>query len=227
MIQAHEIDGIPLRQRKAAATRLALLEALLEALGRQGFDQLRVKDLCHRAAISEPTFFKYFPSKVDLLTYFLQLWSIETRCRAEREAPSSGIEYLLVVFDAAAAAWTRHPRLMVEVFAHQLRAAPRLGRRPPSAAELRLRFPALEGTVVERPPLGPDELIQLGLQRALEVRELPGSTNLEAARQAIVALFYGVPSAGARPREIRDAYRRSLHLLWLGLSAVAYEGGLA
>lgn len=217
---------IPLRQRKAAATRLALLDALHGELDQRGFGQIRVKDLCGHAAVSEPTFFKYFPSKVDLLTYDLQLWSVATQCRADAEAPRSGIEYLLVLFDAAAACWARQPRLMAEVFAHQQRAAPALRQTPPGVADLRLRFPDL-AAAPERAPRSPAELIQIGLQRALEVRELPGSTNLEAAGQAIAGLFYGVPASGVKPAEIRDVYRRSLHLLWLGLSAVAYEGGLA
>ncbi len=217
---------IPLRKRKAAATRLALLDALHDALDQRGFSEIRVKDLCGHVAISEPTFFKYFPSKVDLLTYFLQLWSVETQCRAEEAAPRSGIEYLLVVFDETAACWARQPRLMAEVFAHQQRVAPDLGHAPPGFADLRLRFPAAPAAT-ERTPLCPAELIRIGLQRALEVRELPGSTNLEAAGQAIAGLFYGVPASGVKPAAIREVYRRSLHLLWLGLSAVAYEGGLA
>jgi len=217
---------IPLRQRKAAATRLALLDALHDELDQRGFAQIRVKDLCGHAAISEPTFFKYFPSKVDLLTYYLQLWSVETQCHAEATAPRSGIEYLLVVFDATAACWARQPRLMAEVFAHQQREAPPMRQAPPGFADLRLRFPDAPAAV-ERTPLSPAELIQLGLQRALEVRELPGSTNLAAAGQAIAGIFYGVPASGVKPAAIREVYRRSLHLLWLGLNAVAYEGGLA
>ena len=216
---------IPLRKKKAAATRLALLDALHDELSRQDLAQIRVKDLCARVSISEPTFFKYFPGKADLLTYALQLWCIETRHKAEQAAPRSGIEYLMVIFDEMAGSWSRHPRLWAEVFAHQLSAAPRLRQAPPAYAELRLRFPQLTAAE-EHVPHAPDELVQLGLQRALEVRELPGSTNLEAARQAIVGLFFGVPAA-ARPARVRQVYRRSLHLLWLGLNAVACEGGLA
>lgn len=67
---------IPLRERKLAQTRLALLEEL-EA---KPLADVRARDLCERVGISEATFFNHFASKSELLLYFVLLWSVEMGC---------------------------------------------------------------------------------------------------------------------------------------------------
>lgn len=53
-----------LRERKKAVTRLVLRERALELFRRQGFEQTTVAQIAAAAEVSEPTFFRYYPSKV-------------------------------------------------------------------------------------------------------------------------------------------------------------------
>ena len=78
-------DALPLRQRKFARTKLALLDATLESLRSRSLDEVRVADLCAAADISPASFFNYFPQKADVLVYHVQLWSLEIAWHAEEE----------------------------------------------------------------------------------------------------------------------------------------------
>jgi AcrR family transcriptional regulator len=61
------IDGSGLRERKRAATRLAIAEAARLLTARRGVNGFTVEEVCERAGISRRTFFNYFPTKEDAI----------------------------------------------------------------------------------------------------------------------------------------------------------------
>src|SRR5579864_5366711 len=56
-----EITG--LRERKKARLRQQIIETAIRLFRKQGYEKTRVDDIVRILEISQPTFFRYFPSK--------------------------------------------------------------------------------------------------------------------------------------------------------------------
>jgi AcrR family transcriptional regulator len=61
---ATPVEEIPgLRERKKARLRQQIIETAIRLFRKQGYDKTRVDDIVKILEISQPTFFRYFPSK--------------------------------------------------------------------------------------------------------------------------------------------------------------------
>jgi AcrR family transcriptional regulator len=59
--QNHEVPG--LRERKKARLRQQIIETAIRLFRKQGYEKTRIDDIVKILEISQPTFFRYFPSK--------------------------------------------------------------------------------------------------------------------------------------------------------------------
>ncbi len=212
---------VPLRERKLAQTRLALLDAMLDALASRPLAEIRVKDLCERVEISEATFFNHFAGKAELLLYFVLHWSVEVGCEARVfDEAFSGLEAIERVFALTAERVAKQPRVMGEIVAQQ--ASVGVGATVPTltVADRLLRWPAVEG-VADVPAQGLDSIVPHCLRRAIARGELPPHADVNLLFLAVSSIFLGTPAAlgpALRP-DIGALWLAQLSLLWAGARA--------
>ena len=206
---------LPLREKKFARVRLAILSVVLQLMKERSLAEISVREICQLAQVAPATFFNYFPSKEDVLVYYMQLWSIPVtlQCRA-MAMQRTVLDAIITVFDYTAREMEQYPRLMFEIIAYIAHAT-----EPPhpsslTRAERLLAFPDLPGAEdVESQSI--DELFTAQLKQAVRAGELPSSLETGAVALLLKTIFYGVPLATRREgvHTIRSAYHEALEVL--------------
>jgi AcrR family transcriptional regulator len=64
---ASAVGELGLRERKKAATRRRIADAALELIRERGYDGATIDEIVARVDVSQPTFYKYYPSKDAIL----------------------------------------------------------------------------------------------------------------------------------------------------------------
>src|SRR5262245_58685347 len=84
-IGTEDVHGRPgLRERKKAKLRQRIIDTSLELFKERGYNETRVADIVEALEISQPTFFRYFPSKDAVLKEMLQINALLGREQIER-----------------------------------------------------------------------------------------------------------------------------------------------
>src|ERR1700745_2103045 len=100
--QIHEIPG--LRERKKARLRQQIVERAIRLFRKQGYEKTRIDDIVKILEISQPTFFRYFPSKDAVLRDVGQrgFECIRQRLQSELSTKASTAERLRRLYHAMA-----------------------------------------------------------------------------------------------------------------------------
>lgn len=210
---------ISLRERKYAATKANLMRAVVSRLGTQSLDEVVVKDVCAEVQLSETTFFNYFPSKQDVVGYFVQIWSIETAWAMGQGLAETGSHLAAVrrMFDHTATQDQNPIGVMGEIVAYQARSRQIFTFAPLTPAEYAHHFPNKAGIdTIEAQ--GIDQLLVTHLVAAQQAGELNPDTDIHALTMALVAIFFVTPmmvGLGAMD-DLQAVYTRQLDLLLPG-----------
>ena len=76
-----------LRERKHARTKIAIMNAFIERLEKTRFDDISIRQICKSVEVSEGTFFNYFPEKIDIINYYMNLMFLKVVARARKDVP--------------------------------------------------------------------------------------------------------------------------------------------
>jgi AcrR family transcriptional regulator len=209
------MNELPLRERKYAATKANLIEALTSRLKTQSLEDIAVKEVCNTVQVSQTTFFNYFPTKQHVIGYRVQLWNIAVAWEMDKLLTSGGshLEAIRTLFDLTARAEDRNPGVMREVVAFQTRRA--FSFEPLTPAEYAHHFPNMpEDARVEA--TGVNELIGAQLKAAQEAKELATDTDLEALALTLMGVFFLTPILldSSQTGSLADAYHRQLEILF-------------
>jgi len=103
MLSENDRPAIGLRERKKAKTRAAIQQHALRLFREQGYDATTVEQIAEAAEVSPSTFFRYFPTKEEVVLYDVLDPLMINALRAQ-PAGLSPIQALRDAFRAAAAA---------------------------------------------------------------------------------------------------------------------------
>ncbi|MDZ7675600.1 MAG: TetR family transcriptional regulator [Acidimicrobiales bacterium] len=168
-----------LRERKKERTRLEFQRIALQLFDQYGFEHVTVDDIAERAEISRSTFFRYFPTKEDVLVgrgdeplaelrdAFVARPDDEPVLRSLRHAVQAlavGYEDQRGDFVAIRRITRDHPSLLARGLEHQAQweetFAELLGRRMGSGADASLRDRVVAGAVIAAIRVALDEWLE-------------------------------------------------------------------
>ncbi len=219
-----KLKNIPLRERKAARTKLDLLNAMLEKTKSAKLHDISIKELCYEASVSEGTFFNYFSKKENMLIFFIKLWSLQTSYLSGREfGETSGIGKLEYIFRITGEVKTiGHQRILGEIIANFALDAfsEQLIQNDLTVAEKIMAFP--EYPDIETVPyFNLFDIFKNNMELAVRLGELPAETDIMDAVMSIAIIFYGVPLILGVDRldALPEVYLNNLHNLWKRLKS--------
>lgn len=213
------LSDIPLRERKAAKTKVELLNTMLKMTVHKPLAEITVKELCREIDISDATFFNYFPKKEDLLLYFIRLWSRQVYYLAEVNCKDKPhlykIEYiLLITSDDKTIGNERIMGEIISLFALNDFIG-KITLDTLSDAELLIAFPELPD-IINFPIESFDQIFVKYLNMAMLNGELPKNIDMNDALLSLGLVFMGIPlMLGPKMYfQLGGIYSLHLHYLW-------------
>jgi AcrR family transcriptional regulator len=204
----------PLRERKHAKTKIALVNAFIEKLKTTRFADISIKEICQSVEVSEGTFYNYFPQKFDVINYFQLLHILkiewETNQRKDKFGP---LELIDLAFDSMAETISQ-PYLFFEIVSVFTSEHIKPPKGTLTSVEKVYAFPncnGIEDTSLE----SLDDFFRRHLREAKKQGEIDKNIDIEDVFIVLKTILIGVPLA----IEIEDfgklakIYKRQLGLL--------------
>lgn len=212
--------GYSLRERKRAKTKIAIMDAFMERLKRNRFDDISIKEVYQAAEVAEGTFFNYFPEKIDVISYYLYLTTLKIIWRAKKETP--GGKYLPLinsVFRLVAEEW-KNNNLTYQILSVLLVQSERPKKVAISGLEKRLAFPDC-ADIEEAPSVSLDEWFRECVILAQKNGELPINTNVNDVVVSLITIISGTMLSirFSNKDSCGYHYMRQVQALWKVLGA--------
>ena len=133
-----------LRERKVARQKLEILDHITEFLKEQPLQNLMVDELCKKAMISRVTFYRYFPTRGHIISFYSSIWSfqVKTWCAKHNLKGLAALEYF---FDFMGQSSNQAPYLYSSMFDFAWHKDKPDFKRGLTLAEMQILIPEFEG----------------------------------------------------------------------------------
>jgi AcrR family transcriptional regulator len=214
-----------LREKKHAKTKIAIMNAFMGKLAQNRFDDISIREICRDVEVAEGTFFNYFPEKIDVVRYFLNLTSSKMIWKAKREVRDGKYLHLIdAVFRQLSKEWS-NSNLAYQIFLALLLQGERPKKMAISALEKGLAFPGCAG-IEETPSLSLGEWFKECAVSAQKNGELPPGTDVDDVIVSLATIMCGtlLVTRFSDSDSRGYHYMRQLKALWRGLGVAEFQG---
>ena len=214
-----------LREVKHARTKITLMNAFIERLRNSRFEDISIKDVCQSAEISEGTFFNYFPGKIDVINYYVNLMTMKVILKAQKRTPPDRYIPLLNAFFEEIADEFAKINIKYELISIMIVQRERPKRVAIPVIEKHLFFPDLAG-IEDMSPISIDEFFKKCIVGALKTGEFSKSVNSDNALVSLLTIMVGTMIAVKFDDVKNFKYQsiRQLQLLWTELGIKQPKG---
>lgn len=178
-----------LRKEKAARLKLAVLDQTLKLIGKKPYDDLYVEDICAKVKISKVTLFKYFPTKEDILAYYLRIWCLR-RVVELKDKPREGLQGVYYLFDKLSEDMETYPGIILSLVAYLANPKRPVKPFPVKAEEKRLLYPG-EADIQNLDILSMDQLFEKFALEAIFRKEITKTASTRDLTNLLITIFYG------------------------------------
>ncbi|HOW35198.1 MAG TPA: TetR/AcrR family transcriptional regulator [Candidatus Omnitrophota bacterium] len=211
-------EDYSLREKKYARTKVGLMNAFMERLKYNRFDDISIREVCQEVEVAEGTFFNYFPEKIDVVGYYLHLATLKIIWKAKKEAPAGKYLSLIDSVLSQMSLELNNNNVIYQIFSVLLVRSERPKKIDISALEKKMAFPNCEG-IEETPSVILDEWLKECVALALKNGELPPKTKADDVVVSLMTIITGtllaIKFGKSNSREYH--YMRQLKALWRGL----------
>jgi len=97
LVSQTQLLELPRRERKKQETRWRIFDAAFELFAEQGYEEVKIEQICTKADVSNATFFHHFTNKVALVRTFLDRIKLEVGNKLQQAGEISCTEQLQLV----------------------------------------------------------------------------------------------------------------------------------
>ena len=216
------VNEYPLREKKHARTKIAIMNVFIKRLEKTRFDDISIRQICQSVEISEGTFFNYFPEKIDIINYYSHLLFLKILWKTRKEVPQGKYIALIETVFKNAAAELNNVNIIYQIISIMVMQQERPKEMAISNIEKHFAFPDYDG-IEDVPAIFIDRFFEECLKDALKNGKLPKKTKINDVAVSLMTILGGTLMA-AKLGSIKDCayhYTRQLKLLWKGLGIKA------
>jgi len=213
-----EKQNLSLREKKAAKTKLALVNEFINRLSTTGFGDISIKEVCASVEVSEGTFYNYFPQKVDLIKFYHQLNTIKIIWLVKNKKDSHNILNMFILFFDILAEEMPHENLFFELMSIYTGEKIECEAHEVTLAEKLLAYPDCPG--IEAVPVVTFEgFLFDGIQKAISEGVLKTEYSGEDIVVGLMSIILGIPVAleNFDAESLKQNYRKHAEIFLKGI----------